>query len=90
MARQKKEAEDSERMAGRHTMVDLQRETYSDRAAMVETMVETSRLTRESIAARLKALAKADRRKKAKKEEEEDSSLHEYTDVTIDDGDDSL
>ena len=86
----RKDAEDNERMAGRHTMVDLQRETYSDRAAMVETMVETSRLTRESIANRLKALAKADRRKKKEKKEEEDNSLHEYTDVTIDDGDDSL
>ena len=60
---------------------------------MMETMVETSRLTRESIANRLKALAKADRRNKKKKKEEEEGSLpmsDKYTDVTIDDGDDSL
>lgn len=86
----RKDAEENEKMAGRHTLVDLQRETYSDRAAMVETMVETSRLTRESIANRLKALARADRRKKKHKQDDDDSSLHKYTDVTIDDGDDSL
>ena len=88
----RKDAEQSERMAGRHTLVDLQRETYSERLTMVETMVQTSRLNRENIAKRLKALAKADRRKK-KKKEEEDNNLpmpDEYTDVTINDGDDSL
>ena len=88
-----KEIVHQERMAGRQTLVDLQRETYSDRAAMVETMVETSRLTRESIARRLKALAKSDRRKKAKEKEEAEENIrtnNDYTDVTINDGDDSL
>ena len=88
----RKDAEQEERMAGRHTLVDLQRETYSDRMGMLETMVETSRLTRESVANRLKALAKSDRRrkKKAKEEAEQNMMNDEYTDVTIDDGDDSL
>ena len=89
----RKDVTHQERMAGRHTLVDLQRETYSDRAAMVETMVETSRLTRESIAKRLKALAKSDRRKKAKEKKKADENLpigENYTDVTINDGDDSL
>ena len=89
----RKEIEQNERMVGRHTLVDIQRETYSERLTMVETMVETSRLNRENIAKRLKALARADRRKKKKKKEEEESSLpmsDEYTDVTINDGDDSL
>ena len=86
----RKDAEDSERMAGRHTLVDLQRETYAERLTMVETMVETSRLNRDNIAKRLKALNKADRRKKKKGEEEELPMPDEYTDVTINDGDDSL
>lgn len=86
----RKDAEDNERMAGRHTLVDLRRETYSERLTMMETMVETSRLTRESIAKRLKALAKADRKKKKKQEDGELPMPNEYTDVTIDDGDDSL
>ena len=92
----RKDAENSERMAGRHTLVDLQRETYSDRAAMVETMVETSRLTRESIAKRLKALAKIDRRKKERmqklKESEKENLAdpNEFADVNVDSGDDSI
>ena len=87
----RKDAEENERMAGRHTMVDLQRETYAERLTMVETMVETSRLNRDNIAQRLKALAKADRKKKRKKKEEEELPMSdEYTDVTINDGDDSL
>lgn len=86
----RKDIEQTDRMAGRHTLVDLQRETYSDRMGMLDTMLETSRLTRESIAKRLKSLAKADRRKKKKKEEEELPMSDEYTDVTINDGDDSL
>ena len=86
----RKDIEQTDRMAGRHTLVDLQRETYSDRMGMLDTMLETSRLTRESIAKRLKSLAKADRRKKKKKEEEDLPMPDEYTDVTIDDGDDSL
>ena len=86
----RKDIEQADRMAGRHTLVDLQRETYSDRMGMLDTMLETSRLTRESIAKRLKSLAKADRRKKKKKEEEDLPMSDEYTDVTINDGDDSL
>lgn len=92
----KNDAEQSERIAGRHTIIDLQRETYSDRVALMETMVETSRLTRESIAKRLKALAKSDRRKKERerkaKEAEKDNIAdpNSFTDVTINDGDDSL
>ena len=87
----RKEAEEDSRMAGRHTLVDLRRETYSDRATMLTTMVETSRLNRENIAKRLKALSRADRRKKRKKKEEEELPMpDEYTDMTIDDGDDSL
>ena len=38
----RKDAEESERMAGRHTLVDLQRETYAERLTQVETMVETT------------------------------------------------
>ena len=88
----RKDAEEQERMAGRHTLVDLQRETYSDRMGMLETMVETNRLTRESVANRLKALARSDARKKRKekKEAEQNAPSNEYTDVTINDGDDSL
>ncbi len=92
----KKEAENSENLAGRQTFVDLQRETYSDRAALVETMVETSRLTRESIAKRLRALAKLDRKRKAKAKADKEAEKNniadpdEFTDVTINDGDDSL
>ncbi len=87
----RKEAEEDSRMAGRHTLVDLRRETYSDRATMLTTMVETSRLNRENIAKRLKALSRADRRKKRKKKEEEELPMpDEYTDMTINDGDDSL
>ena len=89
----RKDVEDQEKMAGRHTLVDLQRETYSDRAAMVETMVETSRLTRESIARRLRALNRSDRRKKEKEKKEAEENMqigNNYTDVNIDDGDDSL
>ena len=89
----RKDVEGNERMVGRHTLVDLQRETYSERLTMVETMVGTSRLNRENIAKRLKALARMDRRKKRKKKEEEENNLpmpDDYTDVTINDGDDSL
>ena len=94
----KDDARDSERMAGRHTLVDLQRETYSDRAAMVETMIETNRLTRESIAKRLKDLAKSDRRKKEKEkreaakraEQENIADPDGFSDVSVDEGDDSI
>ena len=92
----KETARDSENMAGRHTLVDLQRETYSDRVALAETMIETSRLNRENISRRLKDLRKKDRRKKAKEkaakeaEKENLADPNEFTDVTIDDGDDSL
>ena len=61
-------------------------------------MVETSRLNRENIARRLKDLRRRDRRKKAKEkaerakqaEKENLADPNEFTDVTIDDGDDSL
>ena len=88
----RKDAEDSDRMVGRHTLVDLQRDTYYDRSGTLVTMLETSRLNRDNIAKRLRALRKSDRAKKRKKKEEEGSlpMSDEYTDVTIDDGDDSL
>ena len=92
----RKDAESSERMAGRHTLVDLQRETYSERAEMVETMVETSRLNREAIAKRLKALAKSDRRRKKKQQELKEAERqnladpNEFRSVNVDSEDDSL
>ena len=92
----KETVRDSEKMPGRHTLVDLQRETYSDRVALAETMIETSRLNRENIARRLKDLRKKDRHKKAKEkaakeaEKENLADPNEFADVTIDDGDDSL
>ena len=88
----RKDAEESDRMVGRHTLVDLQRDTYYDRSGTLVTMLETSRLNRDNIAKRLRALRKSDRAKKRKKKEEEGSlpMSDEYTDVTIDDGDDSL
>ena len=90
----RKDAEESERMVGRHTLVDLQRDTYFDRSETLVTMVETSHLNRENIAKRLKALSRRDRankRRRKKEAEEAEAGLpNEYTDVTIDDGDDSL
>lgn len=83
---------DNKRLPNRNTMVELQRETYSERYQEVETLVETNRLTRESIRDRLKALANSDRRKrrKKKKEEEMKNQNEGYRDVNIGDEDDSL
>ena len=71
------------------TLVALRQETYSERYQQVETLVETSRLTRESIKNRLKALAKNDRAKKERKRKEKQNQGG-YRDVNIDNEDDSL
>ena len=92
----KEEARGNDNVASRQTLVDLRRETYDERVQMAETMIETSRLTRESIAKRLKALARSDRRERRRKKKEQERLEREqqqdstYTDVTIKDEDDSL
>ena len=81
--------EKDNKMAGRETIVALRRETYSDRAAVLETMLETSRLNRENIYRRLKALSNNDKKKKKKMERDNIADPDLYDDMTIDDGDDS-
>ena len=88
----KNEPVDSKRMAGRHTLVALQNETFVERARMAETMIETSRLTRESIKKRLISLSRNDRRKKLRerRKRNKEQAPMEYSDVNIKEEDDSL
>lgn len=75
---------------GRRTLVALREETYVERVKMAETMIETSRLTRESIARKLRSLAKNDKRKKKKKNNKNDNTSNKYRDVNIENEDDSI
>ena len=93
----KDEQVNQDNIPNRRTLVQLRNETYVERYKSAETMVETSRLTRESIIKRLRVLSRADRRKREKakreraKQEITDEQINEYTDVNIDDnGDDSI
>lgn len=72
------------RFAGVQTMFDLQGQTIDQRQAEIETMVETSRLTREAVMAKLRSFGKPKKAKKKKKK------TNDYTDVTIKHEDDSI
>lgn len=82
---------ENKRLPNRQTLVALRKETYTERYQQVETMVETSRLTRESIMKRLRILKNDDRKKRReKKKKEEQETRSGYRDVNIDNEDDSL
>lgn len=82
---------ENKRLPNRQTLVALRKETYTERYQQVETMVETSRLTRESIMKRLRILKNDDRKKRReKKKKEEQETQNGYRDVNIDNEDDSL
>ena len=83
---------ENSRLPNHDTLVALRKETYSERYQQVETMVETSRLTRESIMNRLRVLKNSDRKKRRekKKKEAEENQNSGYRDVNIDNEDDSL
>lgn len=83
----KKEAEES--FASRATFVTLQNETYAERSLELETMLETAKLTRDSIMERLKNSTKP-KPKKKKKVEVTVESQTKYDDINIEEEDDSI
>jgi len=73
-------------LASHQTMVELERETISQRQMELDTLVETSKLTREAILSKLRDFSKSKKDKpKSKKNGDDD-----FTDVTIDHEDDSI
>ena len=89
----KNENVDSENLPNRRTLVALRNETYVERVQMAETMIETSKLTRESIRQRLKFLANRDRRRARERrrkeiEEENNNMNNDYRNVNINKNDD--
>ena len=81
--------EANEGRANRQTYIDLQRDTYIAREEELETMAETSRLTREEILKRLRSIGGKKKPKKKKKHKEDDNIIT-YDDVNIDDEDNSI
>ncbi len=91
----KDEQVNQDNIPNRRTLVELRNETYVERYHSAETMIETSRLTRESIIQRLRVLSRADRRRREKarrdkEKREAENHMDEIRDVNIDDGDDSI
>ena len=84
--------EANEGKASRQTYIDLQRDTYVAREEELETMVETSRLTREEVLKRLKSIGNKGKKPKKKKKENNDQSddIVAYDDFNIDDEDNSI
>ena len=65
-------------LPNRKTFVNLQEETYVSRQEQLSTMVETTRLSRAAILAKLKPKKKRKRKPKKPKEEEEIDTNREY------------
>ena len=68
----------------RQTMVELQRETYLDRKISSDSLVETSRLTRDAILNKIKKKTQKPKTKTTKR----DDSIHQID--VYDDGDDTI
>ncbi|HHT66802.1 MAG TPA: flippase-like domain-containing protein [Erysipelotrichaceae bacterium] len=69
----------------RQTFVSLQKETYEQRYEEVASLVETSRLSREAILAKLKPKKKKAKDKKPRKDSPADISKQDYDEVILDD-----
>ncbi len=73
----KEEAETNDDVLKRETFVNLQNATYDERVEEMETMIETSRLTREAILSKLKSSSKT------KETKTKGEKVQEYDDVTV-------
>lgn len=71
-------------LPNRETFLSLQKETYVQRYEEVASLVETTKLSREAILAKLKPKKKADKKTK-RKEPPADLSKHDYDEVVLDD-----
>lgn len=78
----KEEASIDSGMSNRETFVNIQNETYLERKKELDTMINTSTLSRAAIAKKLKSLGKK-KPKNTKKKDNDDSNNDEYTDVNI-------
>ena len=72
-------------LPGRHTFVNLQKETYVERKNEVEILEHTQELTREAIKKKIKSLNKSDKKKNAPPK-----SVDHFDKFDIFDGDDSI
>ena len=69
----------------RQTFYSLQKETYVERYAEVESLVETTKLSREAVLQKLKPAKKPKPKKKTPKPTPADISQNEYDEVDLDD-----
>ena len=72
-------------LPNRQTFISLQKETYIQRYEEVDSLVETTRLSREAVFAKLKPKRKENKKKKSSKNTPADISQHEYDEVELDD-----
>ena len=72
-------------MPNRQTFYSLQQETYVERAEEVESLVETTRLSRQAILEKLAPIKKRKKRKKKTNDAPADISQQEYDEVVLDD-----
>ena len=80
-----------EAIENRHTFVDLQQETYAERSADLETLLETNRLTHEAIMKKLRGEGKKkEPRPKRKVGVTVNQNKTTYDEVQIDEEDDSI
>ena len=80
-----------EAIENRHTFVDLQQETYAERSADLETLLETNRLTHEAIMRKLRGEGrKKPERRRRKVQVTVNENKTTYDSVEIDNEDDSI
>ncbi len=78
-------------IANRHTFVDLQQETYAERSADLETLLQTNRLTHEAIMRKLRGEGKKKEEKPSRKVEVNvNTNKTTYDELDIEQEDDSI